>query len=216
MNESAQPRLSAESYDFLTEVIGKKGALTAIDILSDEAKLRFRSFYPCGNLLIGLRYFDPNARRNGFKPGEQRKIVNGRIVSETPGDVHFVEPLIPHHAQHVYGFWHINEQQEMSIRLKLEGGGRLTMLVEGFPEAGRKDRFAWFCLECLEPLYMAEVDMGRVGLGGYYAVQEDAFEVFNNEVSVRTCKRCGAVHPVAYSIFPWKDSREERASREAW
>ena len=63
---------------------------------------------------------------------------------------------------------------------------------------------------------MVQVETAKVGLGGYYAVQEDAFEVFNNDEKVRTCSSCGAVHPVAYSIFPWNDNQEEKAARELW
>jgi len=102
------------------------------------------------------------------------------------------------------------------MNLKLGDDRRLTVLIEGYPERGRIDRFAWFCLECLNPLYMAQLETAKVGLSGYYAVQEDAFEVFNNDESVRTCSECGTVHPVAYSIFPWKDTEAEREARALW
>ena len=63
---------------------------------------------------------------------------------------------------------------------------------------------------------MTEVETSRVGLGGYYAVQEDAFAVFNSDEKVRTCKQCGTLHPVAYSIFPWKDNPQEKEARSCW
>ena len=210
------PKVTDESYNLLKELVGKRTALMTMDLMSDESKLRYRSFYPCGDMLIGLRYHEPKPDQKGFKSGRSLKIVDGKIVSEPRTDVQFTPPLVPHHAEHVYGFWHVNDQQEMVMNLKLDGERRLTVLIEGFPERGRIDRFAWFCLECLNPLYMTQTETARVGLGGYYAAQEDAFEVFNNDESVRTCSECGTVHPVAYSIFPWNDNEAEREARNLW
>lgn len=208
--------LSKESFDLMKGLVGRPAALMTMDLMTEESKLRYRSFYPCGDMLIGLRYAEPKPGQKSFKPGRSLKIMNGKIVSEPRLDVQFTPPLVPHHAEHVYGFWHINDQQEMVMNLKLEDDRRLTVLIEGFPERGRIDRFAWFCLECLNPLYMVEVETAKVGLGGYYAVQEDAFELFNNDESVRTCSECGVVHPVAYSIFPWNDNEAEREARALW
>lgn len=212
----AAEELSDHNYNLLKQFAGKQAALMTMDLMSEESKLRYRSFYPCGDMLIGLRYAEPNPDRRGFKPGRSLKIIDGKIVAEPRRDVQFTPPLVPHHAEHVYGFWHINDQQEMVLNMKLGDDRRLTVLIEGYPERGRVDRFAWFCLNCVNPLYMAEVETAKVGLPGYYAVQEDAFEVFNNDEKVRTCSHCGTVHPVAYSIFPWNDNAGEREARSQW
>jgi hypothetical protein len=213
-NESSN--LTRESFELMSSLVGKQASLMTMDLMTEESKLRYRSFSPCGDMLIGLRYVEPQPGKTAFKHGRSLKIMNGKIVSEPRNDVQFTPPLVPHHAEHIYGFWHINEQQEMVMNLKLEDDRRLTVLIEGFPERGRIDRFAWFCLECLNPLYMAQAETAKVGLGGYYAAQEDAFEVFNNDESVRTCSECGTVHPLAYSIFPWNDNEAERESRDEW
>jgi hypothetical protein len=39
---------------------------------------------------------------------------------------------------------------------------------------------------------------------------------FNGDVALTTCAECGTVHPIAYSIFPWKDTEEEKAARALW
>jgi hypothetical protein len=101
----------------------------------------------------------------------------------------------------------------MAMHLKLAEGTACTILVEGFPPSRRIDRFAWFCMTCMNPLYMREVNTGRVGLPGFYAVEDDAFTIFNEDTDLRTCKKCGTVHPVAYSIYNWNDTPEQKASR---
>jgi len=166
-------------------------------------------------MLIGLRFHENDPSRLGMRNGNTLKIVDGKIAVEPRRHMMFTPPLVPHRSEHIYGFWHINDEQELAMNLTLSETRRVTVLIEGFPKRGRRDRFAWFCTSCLNPLYMREVETGRVSLPGFYAVEEDAFEVFNSELSLRTCKRCGTVHPHAYSIFTWNDSEEQKAARAA-
>jgi hypothetical protein len=166
-------------------------------------------------MLIGLRYHDNDPSRLGMRTGNTLKIVDGKIAVEPRRHMMFTPPLVPHRSEHIYGFWHINDEQELAMNLTLSETRRVTVLIEGFPKRGRRDRFAWFCTTCLNPLYMREVETGRVGLPGFYAVEEDAFQVFNHDESLRTCKRCGTVHPHAYSIFSWNDSEQQKAARAA-
>jgi hypothetical protein len=214
----ADTRLSNEAFAFMKEIIGLKGATTVMDFASKDAELRYRSFYPVGEMLLGLRFRDlsPGAAKTGLSLGRNFKIIDGEIVAEERANIMFVRPLVPHHAEHGYGFWHVNDEQEMTLNLRLSETRGVTVLCEGFPKKGRHDRFAWFCLECLEPLYMREVETGRVGLPGFYAVEDEAFRTFNGDEGLRTCKNCGTVHPLAYSIFPWNDTEAERAARELW
>jgi hypothetical protein len=210
------PKLSDESFAFMKGLIGSKAALTVMDFASAEAEQRYRSFYPVGEMLIGLRFNDTTKPGTGLKLGRNLKIVDGQIVVETRSNIMFTPPLVPHHAEHGYGFWHINDEQEMALNLRLSETRLVTVLVEGFPKRGRHDRFAWYCLKCLNPLYMREVETGRVGLPGFYAVEDQAFQDFNGSERLRSCGACGTVHPKAYSIFPQQDTPEERASRELW
>jgi hypothetical protein len=178
--------------------------------------LRYRSFYPVGEMLIGLRFHDVNPTGTHMRMGRTLKIIDGKIVAEPRANVMFTPPLVPHHSEHGYGFWHVNDEQEMVLNFKLSETRTVTVLTEGFPKRGRRDRFAWFCLECLNPLYMREVETGRVGLPGFYAVEDDSFQTFNSDDNLRTCKECGTVHQHAYSIFAWKDTPEEKAARAIW
>ena len=167
-------------------------------------------------MLIGLRFheIDPSATR--MRMGRSLKIIDGKIVAEPRANVMFTPPLVPHHSEHGYGFWHVNDEQEMALNFKISETRVVTVLVEGFPKRGRHDRFAWYCLECLNPLFMREVETGRVGLPGFYAVEDEAFQSFNGDVKLRTCSECGTIHPKAYSIFPWNDTPEEKEARALW
>jgi hypothetical protein len=208
--------LSNEAFAFMKDIIGLKGATTVLDFSSKEAEQRYRSFYPVGEMLIGLRFRDLSPGAPKTEMGRNLKIIDSKIVVEERANIMFVRPLVPHHSEHGYGFWHVNDEQEMTLNLRLSETRLVTVLVEGFPKRGRHDRFAWYCLECLNPLYMREVETGRVGMPGFYAVEDEAFKTFNGDIKLRTCANCGTVHPLAYSIFQWNDTEEEKAARELW
>lgn len=208
--------LSNEAFAFMKDIIGLKGATTVLDFASKETEQRYRSFYPVGEMLIGLRFRDLSPGAPKTEMGRNLKIIDGKIVVEERANIMFVRPLVPHHSEHGYGFWHVNDEQEMTLNLRLSETRLVTVLVEGFPKHGRHDRFAWYCLECLNPLYMREVETGRVGMPGFYAVEDEAFKTFNGDIKLRTCANCGTVHPLAYSIFQWNDTEEEKAARELW
>jgi hypothetical protein len=210
--------LEEHALDFLTDLLGRKAATTLVDFAADEAQLRYRSFTPVGSMLIGLRFRGGTGSDKKLEApsGRNFKIVDGAIATIPRSNMMFTPPLVPHRTEHNYGFWHINDEQELGINLALGNERRVTVLIEGYPEKGRLDRFAWYCNQCLTPLFMRAVETGRVGLGGFYQVQQAAILEFNGSETLRTCGNCGEVHPFAYSAYAWTDTPDQRASREVW
>jgi hypothetical protein len=207
--------LDNETYAFMKNLIGMKAACTVLDLASKEAELRYASFAPVGDMLIGVRV--RNLTQAGDRPrGRSLKIIDGKIQDEPRANVTFTPAFVPHHPEYNYGFWHINDGQEMALNFRLSEKKAVTVLVEGFANRGRRDRFAWFCLNCVNPLYMREVETGRLGLPGFYGVEDDAINTFNGDKKLRTCRECGTVHPLAYSIFEWNDTPELRQARMSW
>jgi len=207
--------LSDETYAFMKGLIGMKAACTVMDLTSAETELRYASFYPVGDMLIGVRVRDLTKASNRPR-GRSLKIIDGKIVDEPRANVTFTPALVPHHPEYNYGFWHINDGQEMALNFKASDTKAVTVLVEGFANKSRKDRFAWFCLNCVNPLYMREVETGRLGLPGFYGVEDDAINTFNGDKKLRTCNECGTVHPLAYSIYEWNDTPELQEARASW
>ena len=209
--------LEEHALDFLTGILGRKAAATLVDFAAEDAQLRYRSFTPVGSMLIGLRFTGAGGdAKLEVQPGRQLKIVEGRIEACPRSSMMFTPPLVPHRTEHNYGFWHINDEQELGINFPLGDGKRVTVLIEGYPEKGRLDRFAWYCNACLTPLFMRACETGRVGLGGFYQVQQEAVIEFNASDALRTCRTCGEVHPHAYSAFAWTDTPEQREARKVW
>jgi hypothetical protein len=210
--------LETEALGFLTDLLGRKAATTLVDFAANDAQLRYRSFTPVGSMLIGLRFRGGAGtdKKLEQRQGRQLKIIEGRVEAVPRSNMMFTPPLVPHRTEHNYGFWHVNDEQELGINISLGEEKRVTVLIEGFPEKGRHDRFAWYCSRCVTPLFVRACETHRVGLGGFYQVQQEAVREFNADEALRTCNNCGDVHPLAYSAFDWADTPEQRAARAIW
>lgn len=68
--------------------------------------------------------------------------------------------------------------------------GSLCLVIERQRPEGMKDGFEWFCLRCHSLLHRVEVQLKSI-------VNDlpPLFEQFYASERLRTCKRCGAVHP---------------------
>ena len=64
-----KPGLSDDAFALLQDIVGRKGALTVVDMLDDDAALRYRSFFPVGEMLIGLRFHENDPSRLGMRNG---------------------------------------------------------------------------------------------------------------------------------------------------
>lgn len=68
--------------------------------------------------------------------------------------------------------------------------GSLCLVVERRRPEGVKDGFEWYCLDCNALLHRVEVQLKSI-------VNDlpPLFERFYADSELRTCRRCGAIHP---------------------
>lgn len=68
--------------------------------------------------------------------------------------------------------------------------GSIGIVIERIREAGRLEKFAWFCQNCNHKVYEVELKVDDI--------VEDlppVFEQFYGSEDARTCDNCGSVHP---------------------
>jgi hypothetical protein len=106
--------------------------------------------------------------------------------------MHIVRGGTPHHIEHLFGYWRVCDADVVSIRNVQPDGVCANLLARFDAKTGPKgwDRF-WD----EERRHIAE---------------------FNADPKLRTCGRCGFLHPLAYRFDAQADSPDERAAREAW
>lgn len=176
------------------------------NLLGEEAIKQFSAFERIGkHHLMGIRLLGGTGRPNvmyGLRSG-QPEVMD--IVQ--PGKaIGFVPAGAPHHLTQDYGWWHVNDTEELYLPVPLVNGKLAFVILEStFPE--RWDYFQWYCLKCYTFLHERKVNTGRVGMEGYWAAESAAVKEFNEDLERRTCPSCKTLHPPAYSF--WEPGKED-------
>lgn len=194
------------------------------DFLEDRILKHFSTFKAYGDNVIGLR---------------KRVISKGAMIDPKKGDitkalelgpdgvVSFSEVLdgirvttagTPHRVSHNFGYWHINDKDELFIKMPaaVEGEPGFSIIIMGRPDGHETDAFAWYCEECLTLLYDHVVETGRLGFTSFWKGEAEAVRTYNADPNLRTCPECGHANPMGYCWNSAKDTAEEAAARKIW
>ena len=69
--------------------------------------------------------------------------------------------------------------------------GSICLVIEPKRPPGEKDAFEWYCQECHQLLHRTEVLLQNIARD-----LPPLFDAFYRDETLRTCKHCGAVHPL--------------------
>lgn len=143
--------------------------------------------------------------RKNFESGP-----NGILeVPRHPFSIHVTRAGTLHHAQHVFGYWHINDKDEIALTLPPDETqpGRV-IIVMGKPTGRETDRFAWYCEKCLTLLFMHELRSGE-DFRKFWAAKVAAVREYNSNPENQRCPDCGHCNPLGYSAMQPVDKPEE-------
>lgn len=193
------------------------------DLLSDRVIQKFATFHEAGHSVLGLR---------------RREILPSNIIDPTKGDITeffelgpdgveggSLEPMkvrittagTPHRLPHNFGYWHINDKDELYLPIPAEKGELgYFVVVQGRPTDEETDAFAWYCEECGTMLFDFVIRTGTLGMNGFWRGEREAVNQYNADVKLRTCDECGHVNPLGYCWNARGDSPEEAAARAHW
>ena len=135
-----------------------------------------------------------------------------------PMTVHVTTGGTPHHVPHNFGFWHINDKDELYLPLPGERPGEpgIFIVVMGVPTGNETDAVAWYCEKCLTLLRRHVVETGRLGFNALWANSAKGIAEYNADVHNRTCRECGHVNPLAYPWNSAQDTPEQAEARKLW
>lgn len=199
------------------------------NFLEEKVIQKYAGFKAVGENVIGARSisldtasevegtkgaFNLVKTRRNFEIGPDGIIEVGR----EPLGIHVTAAGTPHRAEFIFGYWHINDKEEIIITLPPPAPDlpSYLVIVMGYPDEGETDRMAWYCEECTSLVHMAELDTGSAGFSAFWRWERDAVSVYNGDVKNRTCPECGHVNTLGYCAFPSRDTPEERQSRLIW
>ena len=115
---------------------------------------------------------------------------------------------------HNFGYWHINDKDELYLPLPGEPG--YALVIQGNPVGEEKDHFAWYCEQCNTMLYEHVFASGKEGFLGLWKHERFAVTQYNSNVGLRTCPECDHVNPLGYCFKTNKDTPAEAEARKAW
>ena len=170
------------------------------DLLGDAAIKQYSAFERLGkDHLMGIRMLNGAGRPNIMyglshgRPDVMDIVQPGKAIG-------FVPAGAPHHLTQDYGWWHVNDADEVYIPVPLVNGALAFVILES-TFAERWDKFQWYCLNCYTFLHERRVNTGRVGMEGYWEAESAAVGEFNEDLERRTCPKCKTLHPLAYSFW---------------
>jgi hypothetical protein len=193
------------------------------DYLDDQIVKEFVSWKEVGQNVIGIRrrqitlneIIDPV--KGSFNSitmtpeGLTAKQHKGLKIHITPGGV-------PHRVEHSFGFWHINDMDELYLPVPPRDGetlGHFIVLMQT-PSGKENESFAQFCQKCLTMLHEVVYESGKYGLAGMHAAEDEAIRIYNADAKLRHCPECGHDNPLGYVYQVAKDTPETAAARLLW
>ena len=202
------------------------------DFLNEKVLPKFLGFRPVGHGVYGMRQILPEAPQS---VEQQQQKGTGPIIAvknrrhweigpqgvvevkRTPLVAHVMLAGTPHHTEHVYGYWHINDMDEITIDVPpaVDRPG-YVILMQGHPKGNEADRMAWYCEQCTELVHMTELVTGTLGFKDFWTWERSTVRTYNADPKLRTCWNCGHVNPVGYLALATQDTPEERESRLKW
>ncbi|HXQ51606.1 MAG TPA: hypothetical protein VN802_10975 [Stellaceae bacterium] len=194
------------------------------DFLDEKIVSKFSAFREVGQNVFGIRrravshseIIDP---RKGNVSGALELGPKGIMqMPHHPLHVHVTVGGTPHRVAHSFGFWHVNDMDELYLPLPSLPGDPFghAIVIMQTPRGEEGESFAWYCLQCLTLHFEQRYPSGVRGLKDFWRAEDAAIRDYNGEERNRTCPECGYLNPLAYSWNQAKDTPEQRAARAFW
>ncbi len=198
------------------------------DFMNDRVLRKLQGFQPIGDNVYGIRAIARVDHTADYENAGVMRLAKDRKnfeigpkgivqVPRKPFVAHITCAGTPHHTQFLFGYWHINDKDEIIIPVPgLDGDPDHIIIIMGRPKGDETDRAAWYCEECTTLLHMSEIVTGNEGFSGFWRWEHAAVEEYNSDPRHRTCRNCGHVNPLGYPAFHGRDTPEIREARQKW
>ncbi|MBV9119949.1 MAG: hypothetical protein JOZ39_04525 [Chloroflexi bacterium] len=189
----------------------------SIDVTDEEeVKKYLTGFQNIGENFVGIR------RRKITDPTNKTYQIGPKGVIESQQDLVGMSVIYsgtPHHTRGMFGYWHINDVDEIYFRLPNQTHEDITVcILMRRPKPGERDMFAWYCQKCSTLLHCFVFPSGDRGatIQNIWEAEATAVTEFNADPKNRRCVNCGTEHPLGYRFYAPLNTPEEEAARSIW
>lgn len=198
------------------------------DFMNDRVIKKLQGFQQIGDNIYGIRAISNSTHESVGQAKTAMELARDRKnfeigpkgivqVQRKPYVAHITCAGTPHHTQFLFGYWHINDKDEVIIPIPgMNGDADHIIIIMGRPNGDETDRAAWYCEKCTNLLHMSERLTGREGFAGFWRWEFEAVRDYNSDIRNRTCWNCGHVNPLGYTAFHSQDTPETREARRQW
>jgi len=194
------------------------------DFFEEKIVSKFTAFREVGQNIYGIRrrmitrseIVDP--RKGSHNEALELGPRGIQVLHFEPMKVHVTTGGTPHRVPHSFGFWHVNDMDELYLPLPRVPGDEFGhfLVIMQTPRGTEGESFAWYCQNCLTMLHEHHYDTGMHGLAGFWKAEDIAISGYNADARKRTCPECGHMNPLAYAWNSAKDTPEQKQAREIW
>ncbi len=130
--------------------------------------------------------------------------------------VHRIAKGTPYHVSHLFGFWIEQDVDVMWLEAPVPGGGlAYTLAAGGTVGLPAHTTSLFVCPKCAGQFGRETVPTGRQSFSSFLDATLKRVRAFNASEKLRTCPKCGGVHPPTYGFYAEADTDAERAARTA-
>jgi hypothetical protein len=132
----------------------------SVDFANEHEVVKFLGFIPLGENIFGVR------PRTGRSMAEDAMEIGPQGIihpRRDPYGMYICYAGTPHHSKHIFGFWHINDVDEIYINIPgatADDVGKQIIMMR-YPRPGERDYFAWYCQQCSTLLHCIPQEVRR-------------------------------------------------------
>jgi hypothetical protein len=196
------------------------------DLLSETMSKKFSRFKRAGENIVGIRrrvcsgatVFDPV--KGELSPSVELGPEGLITLENTVLSLRMTCGGTPHRVPHNFGFWHINDMDELYLTLPGPTDDApaycLVLMQHPDPAGHAGESFAQYCEMCLTMLFERRYQTAELGFEGVFRFSDDSIREYNSLERNRLCPECGHMNPHGYTWNPNRDTPEMAIAREQW
>jgi hypothetical protein len=126
---------------------------------------------------------------------------------------HRVPEGTPYHIARLFGFWVVNDVDAMLLTVKRGDVIHHMLTVGGRTDKPAEASVLFVCPKCAAKFGEAKFSEVKKGYERFIEFALGKVRAFNADATLRTCPKCGAVHPPIYGFHEAADTPAEAAAR---
>ena len=127
--------------------------------------------------------------------------------------MHRIPAGTPFYIAHLAGLWVVADADAIWIEGQSQDKRFYGLALGGVAEAFTSNEVLWVCHSCRHELVRFSYDTRRLGFNGFSDFALSKVRQFNADIRLRTCIKCGGIHPIAYGYLASEDKDQEILAR---